>query len=43
MPLACGKAIYERAQEGKKGSFPVIKTLFHGKEVRVHHYRMEGG
>ncbi len=43
MPWARGKSIYERAQDGKKGSFPVITTLLHGKEVVVQHYRMERG
>ena len=43
MPWVRGKSIYERAMDGKKGRFPVIKTIFHGKEVGVQHYRMEGG
>jgi hypothetical protein len=43
MPWARGKSIYEGAKDGKKGSFPVIKTLFHGKEVKVQNYFIEGG
>ncbi len=28
----------ERAEDCKKGTFPLITTLFHGKEVVVQHY-----
>jgi hypothetical protein len=43
MPWVRGKSIYERAKDGKKGSYPVITTLLHGKEVVVQQYPMEGG